>query len=89
MCGQVFWLIRLKSLENNELTTQAFAGYAEYPVSKNYYLEKLGYDPINSDTECGLGYTEFIGLAVHMIQKQHKEIQELKERITALERSDN
>ena len=78
-----------KSLENNELTTQDFAGYAEYPVSKNYYLEKLGYDPINSDTECGLGYTEFIGLAVHMIQKQHKEIQELKERIAALEGSDN
>lgn len=78
-----------KSLESNELTTQDFAGYAEYPTNKNYYLEKLGYDPINSDIECGLGYTEFIGLAVHMIQKQHKEIQELKERIAALERSDN
>ena len=78
-----------KSLDSNNLTTQDFAGYAEYPTNKNYYLETLGYDPIKSEIECGLGYTEFIGLAVHMIQKQHKEIKELKSRIAALERSDN
>ena len=78
-----------KSLDSNNLTTQDFAGYAEYPTNKNYYLETLGYDPIKSEIECGLGYTEFIGLAVHMIQKQHKEIEELKSRIAALERSDN
>lgn len=77
-----------KSLEDNNLTTQDFGGYIEMPTDKDFYIDTIGYDPIKSDTECGLTYNEFIGLAVHMIQKQHDEIQELKDRIAALERSD-
>ena len=38
---------------------------------------------------CALSYEEFVGLAVHMIQKQHDQIKELKDRVAVLERGDN
>lgn len=77
-----------KSLEDNKLTTQDFGGYVETEPDTELYIERLGYDPFNGSKMCGLSYNEFIGLAVHMIQKQQSEIQELKSRVATLEGSD-
>lgn len=77
------------SLENNELTTQDFGGYVETDPDTDFYIDKLGYDPFKGDKMCALAYSEFIGLAVHMIQKQHNEIEELKGRVAMLERGGN
>ena len=77
-----------ESLEVNDLTTQDFGGYVETDADTDFYIDRLGYDPFNGDKMSALTYNEFIGLAVHMIQKQHNEIQELKSRVAALEGSD-
>lgn len=77
------------SLENNKLTTQDFGGYVETDPDTDFYMKTLGYDPFDGGKMCALSYEEFVGLAVHMIQKQHDQIKELKDRVAVLERGDN
>ena len=77
------------SLENNKLTTQDFGGYVETDPDTDFYMETLGYDPFDGGKMCALSYEEFVGLAVYMIQKQHDQIEELKDRVAVLERGDN
>ena len=69
----------LKALQENNLTSQDFAGYVKYAVDADS-AEYRGYDE-----EYGLIYSEFTALNTHMIQKTRRELQEAKRTIASLQ----
>ena len=70
----------LESLNQNNLTSQDFAGYVEYKISpKDYDGEKFIPD---YTTECGIIYNEFTALNIHMTQKAHHRIDSLEQSLT-------
>lgn len=70
----------LESLNQNNLTSQDFAGYVEYKISpKDYEGEKFIPD---YTTECGIIYNEFTALNIHMTQKAHHRIDSLESQLT-------
>ncbi len=65
----------LNALEQNNLTSQDFAGYVSYPVSKDSE-EYRGFEE-----EYGLIYSEFTALNTHMIQKTRLDLQESNDKL--------
>lgn len=77
------------ALSECDISTEDFAGYVEDVVDKEYLKESFGIDASNEkDWSDGkqlyVRYEEFIALNTHMIQKQHKEIEQLKSEIAEL-----
>ena len=77
------------ALNECNISTEDFAGYVEDSVDEEYLKEAFGID-VRDEKDWSDGkqlyvrYEEFIALNTHMIQKQHKEIEQLKSEITEL-----
>lgn len=67
-----------EALHNNNLTTDDFAGYVEFPTDE----ECMPY--IQDATMCGVRLDEFVMLNTHMIQKLYKVIENQKQEIDLL-----
>ena len=75
-----------EAMVNNDLEYNDFAGLIKFPVDEKG--EELNYNDEEEmkrfvDYEYGLRYGEFTALNTHMIQKAHKEIDELKETVAS------
>lgn len=67
-----------EALHNNNLTTDDFAGYVEFPTDE----ECMPY--VQDNTMCGVRLNEFVMLNTHMIQKLYKVIENQKQEIDLL-----
>lgn len=85
------------ALEKTGLTTQEFAGFVEFDLSRETETDENGniVDMANSEAnylldkgiqkQCNLAYTEFIALNTHMIQKNRNELKRLKNEYQKIE----